>query len=144
MITNQIKKSKMNKLTLKQAIEQLTSMQNNANVLNASLYSVDDVLNILNSIQEPKTLSPSWQEDLTQGIRDMIENEFSEMVDYDDIEFDLNQREISASSVGYDSREIRNVVTHWVDINAGDILLAHLEEEEQITDEETDEDDNCN
>lgn len=119
----------MKNVTLSQAIEQLTSIQQNPSLMSGSLYSVQDVLNILNSIAVPNSLTKTWKQDLGEAIKETIEENFDQMVDFDDIEFQLDRNEISAQSVGYDSREIRNCINHWIDCYAEDLLMLPMPEE---------------
>jgi len=131
----------MNKLTLTQAIEKMTSIQNNPELLSGSLYSAQDVINILKSIKQPTSLPANWKSELCEVIENMIDEELSsEFVDYDEVEFQLNGNEISLESVGVNTRAVRRAVEYLVEDRITEILTSDDEQDnEEITNDQNEE-----
>lgn len=114
-----------------------------ASVENAfpSIYTKDDVIKLLNSIEiqapEPKSgiLTQTQIEDLCSRIFDQVKEnadglDSSDVVDTDSAEFELYGNEISVTSVDIDTRMIARNVTEGI----GDIVetfFEELKEEEQ-------------
>ena len=114
-----------------------------ASVENAfpSIYTKDDVIKLLNSIEiqapEPKSgiLTQTQIEDLCSRIFDQVKEnadglDSSDVVDTDSAEFELYGNEISVTSVDIDTRMIARNVTDGI----GDIIetfFEELKEEEQ-------------
>jgi len=81
----------------------------------SSIFSKEDVIAIINSIEEPKNL-PFNSGDLAQDITDKLRTD--RVVDFDSAEFDLNGKEIRLESVDFDDTELRACVYH--------IIIEHI------------------
>ena len=75
-------------------------------------YSVEQVINLIEKIEEPKGLSERHIKDIAQCIIDDIEREVDHgnIVSFDDVEFDLNGREIEVTDIPVDFDTIRNCI----------------------------------
>jgi len=75
-------------------------------------YSVEQVINIIEMIEEPKGLSKTNIKDIAQCIIVDIEREADQgnIVSYDDVEFDLRYREIEVSDVPINFDTIRECI----------------------------------
>lgn len=105
----------MENYTLKQAIATMSEIASNPSPLVASLFTAEDVLNILKSIK-PSGMPENWQEDVKDMISRMIEEDFTQMADYDEFRVEINYgREIEVTEIGCDRRSIRESARHLVD-----------------------------
>ncbi len=122
----------MEKYTLEQAIEKMTEIASNPSPLTGSLFTAENVLSILNSIEPPKaksSLPENWEIDLKDEMVSFIQDDFNDFVDYDDAEFELNGDRLSLESVGYMSHRIKNAVDYFINNTVSD-MLEPVEEEE--------------
>lgn len=125
----------MEKYTLEQAIEKMTEIASNPSPLTGSLFTAENVLSILKSIEPPVakgSLPDGWDIDLEEKIVDLIEEDFNDYIDYDDTELELDGDRISVQSVGYKSHRIRNSVKYFVQNEATQLLQPQDENEEVI------------
>jgi hypothetical protein len=113
---------------MKQTIEQAVASVQNAF---PSIYTKDDVIKLLGSIEAPKGqvgLSPVLIDQLIQVVVDQVRSnaenlETDEVCDVDSAEFDLNGNEISLSSVDVNTRGIADAIVDCV----GDEIEAFFE-----------------
>ena len=114
----------MEKYTLQQAIEKMTEIASNPSPLAGSLFTAENVLSILNSIEPPKAkiLPENWESDLKDEMVSFIEDDFNDFVDYDDAEFELNGDRLSLESVGYMSHRIKNAVDYFINNTVAEML----------------------
>jgi len=83
----------MEKLTKEKAIERINSSI-------SSIFSKEDVIAIINSIESSSSISKNGMNDLTDKIVSSLENSYaSAVVNFDSAEFDLNGNEISLDNV---------------------------------------------
>jgi len=83
----------MEKLTKEKAIERINSSI-------SSIFSKEDVIAIINSIESSSSISKNDMNDLTAKIVFSLENSYaSSVVNFDSAEFDLNGNEISLDDV---------------------------------------------
>ena len=126
----------MEKYTLEQAIEKMTEIATNPSLMVGSLFTAENVLGILNSIELPpakviREMPNGWQEEVTQLITNFIEEDFNEFVDYDDTEFELDGDRLSVQAVGYSSRTIRSNTRYFVEGNLVELFEPVIDEVEE-------------
>lgn len=124
----------MEKYTLEQAIEKMTEIASNPSPLTGSLFTAENVLSILKSIEPPvakASLPDGWDIDLVENISTLIEEDFNDYVDYGDVELELNGDRIDVVNIGYHRHRILNSVKHFVETTATDLLQPSVEDEEE-------------
>lgn len=99
----------MEKRTKEQAIESIKGAI-------SSIFSKEDVIAIINSIEEPKSL-PFVADDLAQDITDKLR--VDRVIDFDSAEFALDGKEISLEEIEFDDTELRGHVYQ--------IIIEHIE-----------------
>ena len=109
----------MKNLTLNEMITLMSTHIENQKEINlqGALYTEENVLHMLKSIVQPPAikLPPNWASECAYRLVDFMENDFTEYVDFDDVEFELYGRELSVSSVGMDSRSARRNLESFFD-----------------------------
>ncbi len=132
------------KTTLKEAIEFMTNLVNDKeNPFRATLYTTGDVLRILQSIHVAPVLPEHWEAELHDTVVEAIEQNFTELVDYDDCEFRIGcGNTIELESVEYTSRGIRQTADEIVE-GLKYRLFAGLENEVETEKTENDENTEC-
>lgn len=105
----------MKNYTLTEAISTMTEIATNPSPLVASLFTAEDVLNILKSIK-PTGIQEDWKEGMKDMISRMIRDDFSQMADYDEFRLEINYgREVEVSDIGCDRRAIAESVSYLVE-----------------------------
>ena len=106
----------MKKYTLNQAIETMNEIASNPSPLKASLFTAQDVLNILQSIELPEVkterahIPDAWVDNFIDHITSNLDE--SEIVDRDSIQFSIRyNNEIYIDDAGIDSYHLRNQLT---------------------------------
>ena len=115
----------MEKYTLQQAIAKMTEIASNPSPLAGSLFTAENVLSILNSIEPPKaksSLPEGWEVDLKTKMENLIEEDFNDFVDYDDVELDLHGDRIEVTNIGYHRHRICNSVNYFMENTVLDML----------------------
>ena len=101
----------MEKRTKEQAIESIKGSI-------SSIFSKEDVIAIINSIEEPKNL-PFNSDDLAHDIAHRLRTDH--VIDFDSAEFDLVGKEISLESVEFDDTELsgqlHRIITEHIENN---------------------------
>lgn len=117
----------MNKYTLNQAIEVMTEIASNPSPLTASLFTPQDVIKILQSIEIPESKSKyahipdEWVEHFVDSLVDCIED--NDLVDYDSAEFAINYgNELRLENINIDTHQLikgikRNLDSAIQDVN---------------------------
>ena len=83
----------MEKLTKEKAIERINSSI-------SSIFSKEDVIAIINSIESSSSISKNDMNDLTDKIVSSLDSSYAaDVVNFDSAEFDLNGKEISLDDV---------------------------------------------
>lgn len=125
----------MEKYTLEQAIAKMTEIASNPSPLTGSLFTAENVLTILKSIEplEVKIALPhGWDIELEEKMVQLIEDDFNDYVDYDDTELELDGDRISVYNVGYKSHRIRNSVKYFIQNTATEVIMPPVTEDEYL------------
>ena len=100
----------MEKLTKEKAIERINSSI-------SSIFSKEDVIAIINSIESSSSISKNGMNDLTAKIVSSLENSYAaDVVNFDSAEFDLNGNEISLDGVDLNVDYVYNNVRSSIGI----------------------------
>ena len=134
----------MENYTLEQAIAKMTEIASNPSPMAGSLFTAENVLGILKSIQLPpakviREMPENWVEDVTDAIATFIEEDFNDFVDYDDVNFELNRDTLSLESVGFHSRSIMFNSRCFVEGRLVELFEPEVEEEVEEVEELVDE-----
>lgn len=147
----------MKNLTLNEMITLMSTHIENQKEINlqGALYTEENVLHMLKSIVQPPAikLPPNWASECAYRLVDFMENDFTEYVDFDDVEFELYGRELSVQSVGMDSRSARRNLESFFDTEIELMEEAFNEElpevsgevsqEHEVFNSEVNNDENC-
>jgi hypothetical protein len=79
-------------------------------------YSVEQVINLIEKMEEPKGLNMEIIKDIAQSIIDDIEREADQgnIVSFDDVEFDLRGREIEVTDIPINFDTIRDCIENGI------------------------------
>ena len=143
----------MKNLTLNEMITLMSTHIENQKEINlqGALYTEENILHMLKSIVQPTAikLPPNWASECAYRLVDFMENDFTEYVDFDDVEFELYGRELSVQSVGMDSRSARRNLVSFFDTEIELMEEAFNEELPEVSGEVSQEhevftnDENC-
>jgi hypothetical protein len=104
-------KIKMEKYTLTKAIEVMTEIASNPSPLTASLFTPQDVIKILQSIEAPEPtmnrahIPEEWVEHFLDNLVDCIED--NDLIDYDSAEFSIRyNNEIHLENINLDTHNL--------------------------------------
>ena len=97
--------------TLEHAIKQMElATQFQPTKLNGPLFTAQDVLTILRSIQTTVSIPDEWVETFVDVLTDNLDD--NSIVDYDDVEFEIDyQNRIVVSNVSIDKYHLRRAIT---------------------------------
>ena len=128
----------MEKYTLNKAIETMTEIASNPSPMAASLFTAQDVLRILNSIEpEPTNRAHIPSEWLDQFVDTLLDNlDDSDIIDYDSAEFSIRyNNEVYLEGCSVDTyrlkREIKNQIDHACDEVNSEIMYQEEREAEE-------------
>lgn len=128
----------MEKYTLNKAIETMTEIASNPSPMAASLFTAQDVLRILNSIEPEPTnranIPAEWQDHFLDILLDNLDE--SDLIDYDSAEFSIRySNELQLDNCGLDmyrlKREIRDQIAYACDEVNSEIIFQEEREAEE-------------
>jgi len=128
----------MEKYTLNKAIETMTEIASNPSPMAASLFTAQDVLRILNSIEPEPTnranIPAEWQDHFLDILLDNLDE--SDLIDYDSAEFSIRySNELQLDNCGLDmhrlKRELRDQIAYACDEVNSEITFQEEREAEE-------------
>lgn len=136
----------MQKFTLNQAIEVMNEIASNPSPLTASLFTPQDVIKILQSIEIPESKSKlahipdEWVERFIDSLTDCIEN--YDLIDYDSAEFCIRYgNEVHLENINIDTHNLIKALKGNLDSAIRDVNseIKYQDEMERSNDEKSDE-----
>ena len=139
----------MEKYTLNKAIETMTEIASNPSPMAASLFTAQDVLRILNSIEPEPTnranIPSEWVDHFVDNLIDDLDE--SDIIDYDSAEFSIRYNNtLELDSCGVDTynlkREIKQRIANACDEVNSEIIFQEEREAEraaEVNEESTEE-----
>ena len=124
----------MQKYTLNKAIETMTEIASNPSPMAASLFTAQDVLRILNSIeQEPINRAHIPSEWLDQFVDNLLDNlDDSDIIDFDSAEFSIRyNNEVCLEACSVDMYRLKREIKHQIDSACDEVNAEIIYQEER-------------
>lgn len=130
-LTNQ---KKMEKYTLNKAIETMTEIASNPSPMAASLFTAEDVLRILNSIEPEQPyrvhIPNGWRRQFVDTLVDSIYD--GDLIDYSSAQFTIRYgNEIELEHCEFDSSELRKQIEYNLDHACDEVNSEIMYQEER-------------